>query len=197
MSREKYIGIKYKAICLGDFKPSPVQKKLIWQLIKVGREYGQLGFFDGNGGNLSVRTKDALIIKRTGSYPTKLKISDFVLVAKTTPQKVYYYGPALPSSETRLHYGIYKIRPDINCVLHAHDKLALGAKFKLPGAGYLKMISYGTLASAKAAADKAKKFDYLIQKDHGVVALGKNIAAARALIKKNHAKFQKAANAAA
>jgi len=197
MSQEKYIGVKFKAIKLGDFKPTAAEKKLIIQLIKVGQEYCRLGFSDKNGGNLSARTKSGFIIKRTGSYPDKLKSGDFVLVAKTSPQKVYYYGSALPSSEARLHDGIYGKRQDINCVLHAHDKIAINSKIKFSDIGYIKQITYGSLKSAHAAAKQAQNFNYLIQKSHGVVALGKNIVQAQKIIKKYHDRFKKAASAAA
>jgi L-fuculose-phosphate aldolase len=191
MSQEKYIGVKFKAICLGPYIPAPGDRKLIRQLIRAGRAYSALGFIDKNGGNLSVRAKAGMIIKRTGSYPDRFKISDFVLVSRVGQKQVYYFGAKVPSSEARLHFGIYQVRPDINCVLHAHDRAAIKCTQKLANAVCLPEISYGTLQSALAVKKQAKKFDYLIQKNHGVIALGKDVKTAINLLKKYHAQFEK------
>lgn len=197
MAKEKYIGIKFKAVNCGEFKPNFAEKKLIKALIIAGREYQALGFFDKNGGNLSARSAKGIIIKKTGAYPNKLKINDFVLVTKADSKAVYYYGLGQPSSEARLHQAIYQVRPEIKAILHAHDFVAAKSKSKIAGIGFIKEYSYGTMASALAAKKQAKKFDYFIQKNHGVVALGKSVKQAMNLIKNYHARFKKIAETSA
>jgi len=191
MSKEKYVGVKYNPICLGNFKPNATELKLIKQLISAGKVYPRLGMFDQNGGNISVRVKDGILIKCTGCFPNKLKIADFAKVTKVTPYKVFYYGSQQPSSEARWHFGIYLIRKDVNAALHAHDREALNCKIKLPEIGYAPETSYGTLKSAHAVKAAAKKHDYLIQKNHGVIALGKNVKIALNLLIKYHDRFKK------
>lgn len=190
MSKEKYIGTKFNIAFIGDFKPTIKEKELIKEMIKAGKQAGKMGMKDKNGGNISVRTKAGLIIKRTGAHPDALKISDFVLVVKADKDMVWVKGSYEPSSESRLHYFVYQARPDINCVFHAHDFLVLKSGQKFSELAYLKPYSYGTMESAKAVVSAAKKHDYIIQVNHGVIALGKNIKKSLDLIIKYHEKFK-------
>jgi len=187
---EKYIGTKFKTIYKGDFKPSARELKLIKDLIKVGKDLAKLGCKDNNGGNFSVRTKNGIIIKTTGSFPHQLKQSDFSLVTGFKKDEVYVYGQKEPSSEARLHWGVYQARPEINCVLHSHDFLAVNSEQKMKDIVYVKEYSYGTMESARAIKNASKKGDYLIMQNHGVLALGKNISSTLKLIQKYHEKFK-------
>jgi ribulose-5-phosphate 4-epimerase/fuculose-1-phosphate aldolase len=190
MSKEKYIGTKFNVVFVGDFKPNTKEKELIREMIKAGKATGKMGMKDQNGGNISVRVKDGFIIKRTGAHPFELKVSDFVLVTKADKDTVWVKGKYEPSSESRLHYFVYKSRPDVGCVFHAHDFLVLESKQKFPELAYLQPYSYGTMESAKAVVIAAKKYDYIVQQNHGVIALGKNIKKALDIIIKYHAKFK-------
>ncbi|PKM91320.1 hypothetical protein CVU82_01835 [Candidatus Falkowbacteria bacterium HGW-Falkowbacteria-1] len=187
---EKYTGTKFKTVFKGKFIPNAKESEIIKTLIKIGKELGRMGFKDNNGGNFSVRTKNGIIIKTTGSFPHQLKKSDFALVAGFKKDEVYVYGEKEPSSEARLHWGIYQARPEINCALHTHDFTAIHCLTKVNGCIYIREISYGTMESARAVKNAAKKGDYLIMKNHGVIALGKNMISALKLIKKYHEKFE-------
>jgi L-fuculose-phosphate aldolase len=134
-----------------------------------------------------------VIIKRTGAQPYNLKPQDFVLVEKYRRDKVWARGRFEPSSEARLHLAVYKSRPSINCILHCHDFLVVNCCQKMVGVGYIKEHPYGTLESARAVGRAAKKFDYAIMENHGVIAFGRNIKATLNLIKKYHEKFKKLA----
>lgn len=186
---ETYVGTKFKTVFKGEFAPNAEQRRLIRSLISVGHEFKKLGLIDENGGNISVRSGNGFIIKRTGSHPDKLRASDFVFVAKVSGDKVFALGESEPSSEARLHALVYKARGDAKAVLHAHDKKALQCSQKLKGVMYLPEIPYGTQKSAMAVAKASKKADYIIQNKHGIVAIGKDIKSALKLIRQNHARF--------
>ncbi len=187
---EKYIGTKFKTIFQGDFTPGKRDQKLIDELILIGKKLGKMGFEDDNGGNFSFRSGDGMVIKSTGSFPHKLKKSDFVFVSGFKKDEVYVLGKKEPSSEARLHWGVYQARPDINCVLHTHDFVAVSCPIKIEGVKYIKEIPYGTIESARAVKNASKKNDYLVMTNHGVLALGKNISTTLKLIKKYHEKFK-------
>lgn len=191
MGKEKYIGTKFKTIFEGKFFPDIEQKKLIRQLIKVGQVFKKLGLIDANGGNISVRSFSGFVIKRTGASPDKLSVKDFVFVAKTSGNKVFVLGESEPSSEARLHGAIYKMRPDVGCILHGHDFVSVNCLQKFSDIGYVPELPYGSIESAKAVSQKSKKFDYIIQENHGVVALGEDVSKALNLLKKQHARFSK------
>jgi ribulose-5-phosphate 4-epimerase/fuculose-1-phosphate aldolase len=187
--REVYVGIKFKADCLGTFAPNAEEKKAIEQMIDFGHELGVMNIKDKNGGNLSRRVKRGMIIKNSGTYPYNLKAKDFSLVIDIKGDTVSYYGSAAPSSESRLHLEIYKKHPGINTAVHCHDFDAVYSKHKMLGVGYLKPIEYGTVESARAVSRLASKFDYVVQENHGVIAFGRNFRETLNLIKKYHAKF--------
>lgn len=187
---EKYTGTKFKTIFKGVFEPSARELVLIKNLIKTGKDLGKIGCRDDNGGNFSVRTKNGIIIKTTGSFPHQLKKSDFVLITGFKKDEVYVYGKKEPSSEARLHWEVYQVRPEINCVLHSHDFMVISHPTKVGSYTYIKEIPYGTIELARAVKNASKKGDYLIMKNHGVIALGKNISSALKLIKKQHEKFK-------
>jgi L-fuculose-phosphate aldolase len=187
---EKYIGTKFKTIFQGDFIPGKKEEKLISDLILIGKELGRMGFKDNNGGNFSVKNGKGMIIKATGSFPHKLKKSDFVFVSGFKKDEVYVLGKKEPSSEARLHWGIYQARPDANCILHTHDFIAVSCPVKMKGIKYVKELPYGTMESARAVKNASKNNDYLIMTNHGVLALGKNISTTLKLIKKYHEKFK-------
>jgi L-fuculose-phosphate aldolase len=191
MSREKYIGTKFTTIFTGDFKPSPAERALIKKLIAAGHTIGGMQIKDKNGGNFSARVKQGIIIKRTGAHPYNLKPKDFVLVQKFVKDRVWAAGKVEPSSEARLHLSVYKANPKVNCILHCHDFVAVFCPKKIAGIGYIREIPYGTLESARAVSRAAKKYDYAIMENHGVIAFGKDIAAALKLIKRYHARFEK------
>ena len=191
MAKEKYIGVKFKTIFTGDFKPSAVERALIAKLINAGHVIGGLKIKDKNGGNFSVRDQGGIIIKRTGAHPYNLKPKDFVFVEKFSGDKVWALGKVEPSSEARLHLSVYKANSKINCILHCHDFVAVYCPQKMPGVGYVKEFPYGTLESARAVSRAAKKYDYAIMANHGVIAFGRDVAATLRKIKKYHAKFEK------
>lgn len=187
---EKYIGTKFKTNFIGEFKVNSNELKIIKELIKVGKRLGRMGFEDDNGGNFSYKVKRGVIIKTTGSFPHQLKIDDFVLMTGFDKNKVDILGNKEPSSEARLHWQIYLARRDIACILHSHDKIAIKSKTLLKEVVYIKELPYGTLKSAKSAALASLKGDYLLMKNHGVIALAKSIKGAYNLIKKYHEKFK-------
>jgi methylthioribose-1-phosphate isomerase len=181
--REKYIGVKFQTVFLGDFLPTSEELKKIKQLILIGKKIGNLGIKDKNGGNFSFRTKKGMVIKRTGVYPYQLTIKDFVKVIKISGNKVYVLGKNEPSSESRLHELIYQTRKDVNYILHIHDFHAVYIREKFKDIGYVNEIPYGSMALAQAIKEKAKKYNYLIEKNHGVIALSKDPEIALTLLK--------------
>lgn len=187
---EKYQGTKFESIYQGEFKASRNDLLLIDRLIEVGKDLSDLGCQDENGGNFSLRRGDAMIIKASGSWPHKLTREDFVLVTAIKGDKVFLRGSKEPSSEARFHWGAYQVRPDINCLLHSHDFLVVNSQVRLRGVGYIKKYDYGTVELARAIKRSARKWDYIVMKDHGVLSLGKDISSALKLIKKYHEKFR-------
>lgn len=182
-NKEKYAGVKFKTVFSGVFLPTKEELLKIKELILIGKKIASLGIRDKNGGNFSFRTKDGFVIKRTGAYPYRLKVKDFVKVIKISNGKVFVLGKDEPSSEARFHWFIYQVRKDVDYIIHCHDFSAVFNRKKFKDIGYVPDLPYGTLTLAKAIKEKAKRYNYLILKNHGVVAFGKDLNTVFGLIK--------------
>ncbi|MDI6731624.1 MAG: class II aldolase/adducin family protein [Candidatus Margulisbacteria bacterium] len=130
-------------------------------------------------GNLSFRFKkgaNAFIITASG-IKSDFTLDSFVLVTSVNFKRriVYAVGKRLPSSESMLHYAIYKKRKDVNAVFHGHSQAILdyAEKVNLPMTKNEK--PYGSTALVNEVEKILKKIYFLIVKKHGFLSLGKNI----------------------
>lgn len=93
------------------------KNKLKRNIIKYGKLCGVKNFSPGYSGNISARYKDKMLITTSGSSNAYLTRDDIVLTD--------FEGNSLekgkkPSSEKFLHIEIYKLRDDINYIIHVH-----------------------------------------------------------------------------
>lgn len=147
------------------------------------------GFVEGAEGNLSFRLdNDTVLIKPAKKEFCMLEPEDFVRV-DLEGRKVS--GQENPSSEYSLHINIYKHRGDANSVIHTHpdfvtalfsvlkEPLTMGmpaeASLGVSRIGYLEKTIPGSAMLAKKGAEALGKANAVILKDHGIIAIGKNI----------------------
>ncbi|GAB4533049.1 MAG: class II aldolase/adducin family protein [Anaerolineales bacterium] len=94
-------------------------------LIEIGRIAYQRGLLTANDGNLSVRLPDGnLLITPSGLCKGRLEPEDLLVI---TPEgEVVEAAPGRkPTSEQPMHLEVYRLRPDVNAVLHAHPPYAV------------------------------------------------------------------------
>jgi len=167
-----------------------VSDDLVRQLIVVGRKAVAAGLVIGSGGNLSARLPggDACVVTCSGSWLDELTPDDFSVVDIATGQ--VRGGHPRPSSEVPLHLATYRVRPDVNAVVHLHPQTsvllaALGHEIRLltiDHAYYVRevrttpFIQSGTqeLADAGAAA-AADGCNCVVLGNHGCSALGATV----------------------
>lgn len=155
--------------------------KKINELINWGKKFAELGlspkYDGGSAGNLSFRTERGFIVTSSRSDLSSLKEEKFTEVIKCdfNKKEVYVRGVKEPSSESFLHYSIYKKRRDVNVIFHVHDDGVLkhAEEMKIP-VTYDKQL-YGTIDLSDEAMKILKDNNYLILKEHGIVAMGKDI----------------------
>ena len=156
-------------------------------VIKAGHELLAAGLIVRTWGNISCRISDTqFVITPSGKAYDTLTPDDIVIV---NIADLSYDGDVKPSSEKGIHASCYELRPDINFVIHTHQKNAsvvstLGldinnitgeeaeiigtdvpcATYGLPGQPKLRegVIGALTRSTSKAA----------IMKHHGAVCLG-------------------------
>lgn len=88
----------------------------------VARRLIASGLVTGTSGNVSARTPEgAVLITPSGVDYEEMKPGDVVLVDLDTN---VLEGDLAPSSETPMHTGIYKARPNVGAVVHTHSRYA-------------------------------------------------------------------------
>ena len=156
-------------------------------VIKAGHELLKAGLIVRTWGNISCRISDTqFVITPSGKAYDTLTPDDSVVV---NIADLSYDGDVKPSSEKGIHASCYQLRPDINFVIHTHQKNAsvvstLGldinnitgdaaeiigtdvpcATYGLPGQPKLRE---GVIGALKRSTSKAA-----IMKHHGAVCLG-------------------------
>jgi L-fuculose-phosphate aldolase len=91
-------------------------------LVEIGRRLWRRGLVAGSEGNLSVRlTGDRLLTTPTGVSKGFMTAEMLVL---TDLDGAVIDGDRQPSSELKMHLEIYRQRPEINAVVHAHPPVA-------------------------------------------------------------------------
>lgn len=93
-------------------------------IVAVGLRMWQRGLVSANDGNVSVRlTTDTFLCTPTGMSKGAMRPSDLAVVAADGGVLDAGTGRG-PSSEIRMHLGVYSARPDVNAVVHAHPPYA-------------------------------------------------------------------------
>lgn len=185
-----YVGVKFRAIQLSSDMPLVI--KAIFPLFKQSAQLlKEYGMTPKNGGNISLKRVDGMVITSSGSNLGSLEEDEIVHVRKCSIEDriVEYDGLNVPSSETFMHYLIYQLRSNIGAIVHAHDPAT--SRFATASVKETaKEEPYGTLDLAKIACDTfSKNEDVIILKNHGYVAVGQNLEEATNLIVSTHLKI--------
>ncbi len=138
---------------------------------------------DGAYGNQSYRTSpSSFIISKSGMRPQQhLNSADYVKVTgfDAANRTFTIEGSTIPSSESFLHNSLYDSLPAVNAILHGHSSLLSSYAKDLAIPETREFYDYGTPELAESALEVTdRNCDFFILKDHGFVALGKNIETA-------------------
>ena len=156
-------------------------EKIIKDLIKYGKRAGKKNFTPGMSGNISARYGENIIITTSGSANGYLKEDDFVVIDFDGN---VVQGNKKPSSEKMLHVEFYKMRPDVNYILHVHSPylssfasagMALDEPIMAENVyyfGHIPLAEYG-LPSSRDLVEKTakyfKEFDAVLMANHGFI----------------------------
>jgi len=148
-------------------------------LIESAAKLSALGLLEGQSGNLSCRTRNGFIISCANTSLAHIKEDEFAEVFNVyTPsqtQVVIANGLAEPSSESPVHWIIYRLLPNINTVFHIHDDNALKFSRELRLQVTSSFQESGTLALMKEVQKLIgswQNLSYFLLKDHGAFVLG-------------------------
>jgi len=161
------------------------EQQLRLDLVQYGRMLHAQGFVAATDGNLSIRlSNDRVLVTPTGFSKGMMQSEDMVVV-NMAGEKVI--GDCKPTSEIAMHLTIYKMRPDVGAVVHAHPCTATAfasAGIALDQAlcseivitlGAVPLAPYATTGT-RELSDSLKPFipwhDAILMANHGVVTYG-------------------------
>jgi L-fuculose-phosphate aldolase len=161
------------------------------EICRAGRRLSERGLIAGTDGNIAARcAPDRVLVTPAGRDKGELEPGDLVEVDLAGR---VVRGPAKPSSELDMHLVIFKQRPDVAAVVHAHPPTATGFAVagKMLGDGSLAelvtqfgmvpIVPYGapgTPELGERVRPFAREHDALLLANHGAVTLGPSVEAA-------------------
>jgi len=164
----------------------------IKQLVKFSRLLYERQLVGAAGGNVSIKVKDRVFITAGGKSLRDIGEQD-ILEVDMEGVPVREYPDLKPSKETVLHLNVYKVRKDVDCVIHAHPAyttsfavkgkkipmLTASSKLKLidipvigyadPGSGELSQLVYEGVLEAGSSTS------VILLEAHGLIAYAKGI----------------------
>jgi L-fuculose-phosphate aldolase len=160
-------------------------------IVEVGRRLYARAYVASNDGNISVRLDGERLITTPKSVSKGFMTPDMMVIVDYGGRKIA--GDRDPSSELPMHLEIYRSRPDVNAVVHAHPPLATGfavAGIPLTRAvlaevittlGSIPIAEYATPSTSElpeAVRKYIKAHDGLLLANHGAVTCCKTVLSA-------------------
>jgi L-fuculose-phosphate aldolase len=157
----------------------------------VGRWIHDRGFVAATDGNISVRLGSDRILTTPTCMSKGMMTPEDLVVTDLDGNCVG--GSRKASSEMAMHLLIYRLRPDVNAVCHAHPPMATGfaaAGIALDkplvcelviGLGRVPLARYGTPGTpelSNAIAPYVPEHDAILMANHGVVTYGPDLLTA-------------------
>ena len=170
---------------------SRLEEQLRADIVEAGRRMDARGYVASNDGNISTRIDKGRLLTTPKSVPKGYMTPDMMVIVDYEGKKLA--GDRDPSSELPMHLEIYRNRPDVNAVVHAHPPTATGfatAGVPLTRAvlaevvttlGSIPIAEYGTPSTAElpAAVRKyIKAHDGMLLANHGAVTCGTDVMSA-------------------
>ena len=163
----------------------PSERQYRHEIVVFGKMLHQRGYVAAMDGNLSIRLdEDRILATPTSMCKSMMRPGDLVIVDREGRR---LSGRRDASSEIGMHLLIYKLRPDVRGIVHAHPPTATGfaaAGMALNeplvcevviGLGSIPLARYGTPGTPEltdALEPLIPEYDALLMSNHGVVAYG-------------------------
>jgi ribulose-5-phosphate 4-epimerase/fuculose-1-phosphate aldolase len=194
-ARKIHIGVKFRTEFLSATVPADIRLE---ELKAWCAEFHKRNFAPPYGefsqGNLSFRIRPgetAFIISGSQvGWKDSLTDDKFVTVHGCDMEKgiVFSSGTRAPSSESLLHFAIYRARNDVQAVFHGHSPeilRCLDRPTDIPETR--EKYSYGSLELAQSVIEVLGDADFIIMKRHGFISLGETMEeAGRRAIEVHH-----------
>src|SRR5580765_4435436 len=161
-------------------------------IVEIGRRMYARGYTASNDGNISVLIAADRLLMTPKSVCKGFMTPDMMCVTDLNGKKIA--GDRDPSSEALMHLEVYRQRPDVNAVVHAHPPIATG--FAVAGIplnravlaevlttlGSIPIAEYATPSTSElpqAVRKYIKAHDGMLLANHGALTLGNENLIAR------------------
>ena len=161
------------------------------EIVNIGKMLHQRGYIAACDGNLSVRlNRNEVLVTPTAMSKGAMKSADLVIVDMSGRK---LKGRRELTSEIGMHLLIYRMRPDVNGIVHAHPRTATGfaaagmaldqplACEVVIGLGQIPLAPYGTPGTpelARTLEPLVPQYDAILMANHGVVTYGSDLQSA-------------------
>lgn len=167
---------------------SKTERELRQDIVEVGRLVFQKGWIAANDGNISIRLDESRVLCTPTGVCKGMMHPDDLIICDLEGNKLI--GRKERTSEIMMHLTIYKLRPDVRAVVHAHPPVATGFatagralnQALLPeviiGLGCVPLAAYGlpgTPELTEPMLPYIPKYNALLLANHGAVAYGDEV----------------------
>ena len=167
------------------------EEQLRADIVEIGRRLHARAYVASNDGNVSVRLDDERLLTTPKGVSKGFMTPDMLVVTDLDGNRLA--GGRDPSSELPMHLAVYRDRPEVAAVVHAHPPTATGfavAGIALDRAvlaevvttlGSIPIADYGTPSTqelADAVQEHIKVHDGLLLANHGALTVAGELFAA-------------------
>jgi L-fuculose-phosphate aldolase len=162
-------------------------------MCEIGKRVYNNGFVAANDGNFSVRISENEILATPTGISKGFMTPDMICKVNMKGEVIQASGNYKPSSEIKMHLRVYKERPDVKSVVHAHPPY--GTSFAIAGIPLVKPImpeavislgcvpiaAYGTPSTEEipdAVAKYLQDYDAVLLENHGALTWGADLITA-------------------
>jgi L-fuculose-phosphate aldolase len=164
------------------------ESQLRADIVEVGRRMYARGYTASNDGNISVRLGSDRLLMTPKSVCKGFMTPDMMCITDLNGRKLQ--GDRDPSSEMLMHLEVYRQRPDVAAVVHAHPPTATGfavAGIPLDRAvlaevlctlGSIPIAEYATPSTQElpdAVGKYIKAHDGMLLANHGALTVGADL----------------------
>jgi L-fuculose-phosphate aldolase len=164
------------------------------EVVRVARALRERGLAIGTSGNVGARLADGRIAITPATMDYDDMTADDIVIVE--PDGSPSEGHRQPSSELRIHLGIFDTRPDVGGIVHSHSPYATAyavARREVPAVHYvlallvgpgrdtLRVAPYATFGTEELARNAVATLgaDHaVLLANHGAIAVGGSLATA-------------------
>lgn len=171
-----------------EAETSALEADLRRQMVRIARSMHRANYTPGTAGNLSVRLdQQRILASPTGCSKSLLQFSDMVIIDLDGRKLV---GPRNVTSEIGMHLAVYRLRPDVQAIVHAHPPIATAfAACRKPldqpicseimmTTGLVPLAEYATTGTDEVSASLQpfiSSHDAILLANHGLLTYGETL----------------------